>query len=54
MESVMLYSEKIAPPGPPPVAIEPPDVLSLHRTIASLEEENTWLKAELARALRSK
>jgi hypothetical protein len=33
---------------------EPPDVLSLHRTIESLERENAWLKAELARAVLSK
>jgi hypothetical protein len=50
----MAYSKQNAPTGLPPVSIEPPDVLSLHRTIASLEEENAWLKAELARALRSK
>jgi hypothetical protein len=50
----MADSKQIAPTGPPPISIEPPDVLSLHRTIESLERENAWLKAELARALRSK
>jgi hypothetical protein len=31
---------------------EPPDVLHLQRTIDSLEKENAWLKAELARIIR--
>jgi hypothetical protein len=50
----MAYTKQIAPTGLPPVSIEPPDVLSLHRTIASLEEENAWLKAQLARAMQCK
>jgi hypothetical protein len=33
---------------------EPPDVLHLQRTIDSLEKENAWLKAELARVVRDK
>jgi hypothetical protein len=42
---------------PPPEAVppsEPADVLHLQRTIDSLERENAWLKAELARIVRDK
>jgi hypothetical protein len=37
-----------------PVSNEPPDVLHLQLTIDSLEKENAWLKAQLARACRDK
>jgi hypothetical protein len=47
-----VYIEKIAPPGPLPDSVEPADVLSLHRTIESLERENAWLKARLDRLSR--
>jgi hypothetical protein len=46
----MVFQEKIAPPGI--LASEPPDVLHLQRTIESLEQENAWLKEQLARAIR--
>jgi hypothetical protein len=45
----MVSQEKIAPPGLP--ASEPPDVLHLQRTIESLEQENAWLKEQLARMI---
>jgi hypothetical protein len=51
---MMVYQEKIAAPGPLPVGREPADVLLLRRTIESLEKENAWLKAQLARATRDK
>jgi hypothetical protein len=42
---MMVYQEKIVPPGSLPVlASEPPDVLLSQRTIESLEQENAWLK----------
>jgi hypothetical protein len=42
---MMVYQEKIVPPGSLPVlASEPPDVLLSQRTIDSLEQENAWLK----------
>jgi hypothetical protein len=50
----MVYQDKIAPPGPLPAPSEPSDVLHLHRTIASLENENAWLKEQLARMIRDK
>jgi hypothetical protein len=51
----VIYQEKIAPPGPLPASSsEPSDVLHLQRTIDSLEKENAWLKAQLARATRDK
>jgi hypothetical protein len=51
---MMIYQEKIAPPGPLPVlAREPPDVLLSQRTIESLERENAWLKERLAHIMRS-
>jgi hypothetical protein len=37
-----------------PAANEPADVLHLQRTIDSLERENAWLKAQLARMVRDK
>jgi hypothetical protein len=47
---MVIYQEKIAPPGPLPANLgEPPEVLHLRRTIDSLEKENAWLKAQLAR-----
>jgi hypothetical protein len=50
---MMIYREKIAPPGPLPVdTTEPSDVLALHRTIESLARENAWLKTQLDRLLR--
>jgi hypothetical protein len=42
------------PPKGEPVSSEPPDVLHLRRTIDSLEKENAWVKAELARMGRDK
>ena len=51
---MMIYQEKIAPPGPLPDHTEPPDVLSFKRTIESLEQENACLKEQLARMLRDK
>jgi hypothetical protein len=49
---MMGYQEKIAAPGPLPVRHEPADVLLLGRTIESLEQENTWLKEQLAHIIR--
>jgi hypothetical protein len=49
---VYLYQEKIAPPGP--ARSKPPDVLTLQHTIKSLEQENAWLKEQLARIVRDK
>jgi hypothetical protein len=40
---------KIAFAEPEPIVIEPQDILSLQRTIESLQRENAWLKARLAR-----
>jgi hypothetical protein len=51
---MMVYQEKITQPGPLPAANEPADVLHLQRTIDSLERENAWLKAQLARMVRDK
>jgi hypothetical protein len=51
---MMVYQEKIAPPGPLPAPTEPPDVLLFQRTIESLEQENAWLKEQLARIVRDK
>jgi len=47
---MMVYLEKIAPPGPLPS--EPADVLYLCRTCESLKRENVWLKMQLDRLLR--
>jgi hypothetical protein len=46
----MIDQEKNAPPGT--ATTEPSDVLHLQRTIDSLEQENAWLKKQLARAAR--
>ena len=50
---VYLYQEKIAPLGPLPARAKPPDVLTLQH-IKSLEQENAWLKEQLARIVRDK
>jgi len=44
---MMVYQEKIAPPGPLPVKVEPTDVLLFQRTIESLKQENAWLKEQI-------
>jgi hypothetical protein len=49
----MVHQEKIAP-SPVPALAEPSDVLAFQRTIESLEQENTWLKEQLARIVRDK
>jgi hypothetical protein len=46
---MMVSQENIAPPGPLPALSEPSDVLHLQRTVCSLEQENTWLRQQLAR-----
>jgi hypothetical protein len=51
---MMVYQEKIAPPGPLSAPTEPPDVLLFQRTIESLEQENAWLKEQFARIVRDK
>ena len=51
---MMVYQEKITQPGQLPAANEPADVLHLQRTIDSLELENAWLRAQLARTIRDK
>jgi hypothetical protein len=51
---MMVFQDKIAPPGPLPVASEPSDVLHLQRTMDSLEQENAWLREQLARIIRDK
>jgi len=50
---MMIHQDNIAPPKPLP-ANEPLDVLQLQRTIDSLEQENAWLKEQLARIVRKK
>jgi hypothetical protein len=50
---VYIYQEKIAPPAGP-ARTKPPDVLTLQHAIESLEQENTWLKEQLARIIRDK
>jgi hypothetical protein len=45
---VYVYQEKITPPGPLPARTKP-DVLTLQHIIKSLEQENAWLKEQLAR-----
>jgi hypothetical protein len=46
---MMVYQEKIVPPGPLPVlGSEPPEVLLSQCTIESLELEKAWLKERLA------
>jgi hypothetical protein len=51
---VYFYQEKIAPAGPLTARTKPPDVLALQHTIESLEQENAWLKEQLARIVRDK
>jgi hypothetical protein len=51
---VYLYQEKIAPPGPLRASPKPPDLPALQLTIKSLEQENAWLKDQLARIVRDK
>jgi hypothetical protein len=51
---VYFYQEKITPPGPLPARPKPPDVPALQLTIKSLEQENAWLKDQLARIVRDK
>jgi hypothetical protein len=51
---VYIYQEKIAPLGPLPARTKPPDVLTLQHAIESLEQENAWLKEQLARFVRDK
>jgi hypothetical protein len=48
------YQEKIGQVGPQPATSEPADVLRCNRTLSSLLQENTWLKEQLARIVRSK
>jgi hypothetical protein len=50
----MATLDKPTEPLPLSAAGEPSDVLHLQRTIDSLERENAWLKAELARMVRDK
>jgi len=51
---VYIYQEKIAPHGPPPTRTKAPDVPTLQHIIKSLEQENAWLKEQLARIIRDK
>jgi hypothetical protein len=51
---MMVYQEKIAPPGPLPDQTEPPDVLLFPRTIESVEQETEWLKEQLAGIVRAR
>jgi hypothetical protein len=51
---VYIYQEKITPPGPLAARTKRPDVLTLQHTIKSLEQENAWLKEQLARIVRDK
>jgi hypothetical protein len=51
---VYLYQEKITPPGPMAARTKRPDVLTLQHIIKSLEQENAWLKEQLARIVRDK
>jgi len=48
-----MTANKVEPPEAAPVG-EPSDVLHLRHTIDSLEKEDAWLKAELARIIRDK
>jgi hypothetical protein len=54
MSERSIYLRDQAEKSAPPVPGEPPDVLHLYRTIDSLEKENAWLKARLARIIRDK
>jgi hypothetical protein len=51
---MMVYQEKIVPPGPLPDHTEPPDVLLFQLTIESVEQKNAWLKEQLAGIVRDK
>jgi len=51
---MMVYQEKIAPPGPLPDQTEPPDVLLFQPTIESVEQESEWLKEKLTGIVRAK
>jgi len=51
---VYIYQEKIAPLGLLQVHTKPPDVLTLQQIIKSLEQENAWLKEQLARIVQDK
>jgi hypothetical protein len=51
---VYIYQEKIAPPRQLLASSKPSDVLKLQLTIKSLEQENAWLKVQLARIGRDK
>jgi hypothetical protein len=51
---MMVYQEKIAPPGPLPDHTEPTGVLLSQRTIDSVGQENAWLKEQLAGIVRAK
>jgi len=51
---VYLYQEKIAPLGLLQAHTKPPDVATLQRIIKSLEQENAWLKEQLARIVQDK
>jgi hypothetical protein len=48
------YQEQIEHVGPQPATSEPADVLRFNRTLSSLLQENTWLKEQPARIVRSK
>jgi hypothetical protein len=54
IQMVYLYQEKITPPGPLPARTKPPDVLTLQHTMKFLEQENSWLREQLARIVRDK
>jgi hypothetical protein len=51
---VYVYQEKITPPGPLPARTKAPDVPTLQHIIKSLEQENAWLKEQLAHFVRDK
>jgi len=51
---VYLYQEKIAPLGLLQSHTKPPDVSTLQHTIKSPEQENAWLKEQLARIVQDK
>jgi hypothetical protein len=51
---VYLYQEKIASLGLLQAHTKPPDVATLQRIIKSLEQENAWLKEQLARIVQEK
>ena len=48
----MVYQERIDPPEPISDS-EPSDAPQMQRTIDSLQQENTWLKAQLVRVVRA-